>query len=177
MAKVYKAKINDRGAVITGKVRLSYPHLFEKDEKYDRYSASFILEPDTPDMAVYQMALEKAKEEGRTKLWGGKIPTKNFRIPIEEDEDGNTIIKATSKYKVKCLDMDGDEVLDPEELYGGCYVRAGITFSGYSNEGKGISAYLEVVRKVADGERFGSGARVSDDDFLDEDEEDDDLLG
>ena len=32
------AKIKKNGDVITGLVRLSYPHLFEKDEASDKYS-------------------------------------------------------------------------------------------------------------------------------------------
>ena len=87
--KKYTAKIKKDGSVITGLVRLSYPHLFEKDEASDKYSASLIVPgDDTESIKVLEAAVELAKEDGKSKKWGGKIPGK-LTEPIHDGSESS----------------------------------------------------------------------------------------
>ncbi len=185
MAKKFTAKIRKDGTVITGLVRLSYPKLFEKDEQTDKYGASLILPgDDTESMKVYEQAIQKAKEDGKAKKWGGKIPAK-LGEPIHDgaessDEsgayDGNFYMNAKSSSKVKLYDQDGIEIVDSDELYPGCYVRAIVAFYPYNTSQNGVGVILKGIKKIEDGESLGGGNNVSADDFDDEDL-DDDLMG
>lgn len=82
----------------------------------------------------------------------------------------------------ECDIVYGDKtpITDPQELYSGCYGRAIINFYVYDTQGnKGISAGLNGVMKLYDGEPLGGGV-VTDSDWDDgweDDDADDDLLG
>ena len=74
MAKVYKAKLITDTKARTGKVRLSYPHLFEKYEKSGKYQCVLLIDKKDKDtISVLKKAIEAAKEQGKSeKCW--KIP-------------------------------------------------------------------------------------------------------
>lgn len=184
MAKIYKAKLMTDTKVRTGKVRLSYPHLFEKYDKSDKYQCQLIIDKDDKDtFACIKKAIENAKADGKSSKWGGKIPG-GLRNPLNDgdaiDEGGevyeNTYyVNAKSTRKPQVVDLDRDDIFDPEEVYAGCYVRATIVFFPYDNSGAGVGVLLNNVQKLDDGERLGGGAASADTDFADD--EDDDLMG
>ena len=175
------AKIKKYGDVITGLVRLSYPHLFEKDEASEKYSASLIIPgDDKASLKVLNEAIDKAKEAGKSSKWGGKIPGK-LTLPIHDGAestdssgayDGNYYFSARSSSKPKLFDEDGIEVVDSDDLYPGCYVRAIIAFYPYNNSQNGVGVVLKGIKKVKDGDPLGGSSSVTADDF---DEEDDDI--
>ena len=79
--------------------------------------------------------------------------------------------------------MDADkEMLTPEEandvIYAGCYVNATVDFNASRDSyGKNrVWCNLRGVQFRKDGDRFASGAPVSDDEFDDFDDEEDDPL-
>ena len=175
------AKIKKNGDVITGLVRLSYPHLFEKDEASDKYSASLIIPGDDKEsLKVLNEAIEKAKESGKSSKWGGKVPSK-LTLPIHDGAestdssgayDGNYYFSARSSSKPKIFDEDGIEIVDSDDVYPGCYVRAIIAFYPYNNSQNGVGVILKGIKKVKDGDPLGGSSNVTADDF---DEEDDDI--
>ena len=63
--------------VTTGKVRLSYTHLFEPhaiEGNEPKYSVSVIIpKSDTETLKAIKEATEQAKKDGAAK-WGGKVP-------------------------------------------------------------------------------------------------------
>ena len=86
------------------------------------------------------------------------------------------MITVSTRQKPVIVDNMRNPITDPGEVYSGCYGRAAINFYGYSSNGKkGISAGLQSIQKLHDGEPLG-GARGSADDFAD-DFQDDDILG
>ncbi len=187
MAKVYKAKIRgEEGTEMqTGKVRLSFPYLFEtyKDNNGDdtgKYKATLLIDKgDTMTLPLVKKLFDKAKEDGKTRLWKGKIP-KGFIDPLydgdDKDFDGyadHYYLNAKTGWKPKVTDETGEEIFDQEDIYGGCYVRAVLKFLPYDNSSKGVMCILERLQKLEDGERFGGSAA----DFDDDDEDDDDDLG
>ncbi|HAC61290.1 MAG TPA: DUF2815 domain-containing protein [Lachnospiraceae bacterium] len=173
--------------VVTGKARLSYPSLFKarafagQDAKYS--CVLLIPKTDKATVAKIREAIEITKQDDKDK-WRGKIPA-SLRTPLRDgdvekaDEHpeyaGMWFMSVSSKNPPKIYDRDRSELMDPEELYPGCWVRADINFAGYSNSGNnGIGAYINSVMKWADAERFAgysASANAYDDDYEDTDED------
>ena len=130
-------------------------------------------------------AIEEAKEYGKTAKWGGKIP-RNLKIAFQDGDDtdidkypeneGHYLLNARSKKKVGLVDMDRQPILDPDEIYSGCWAYVSVTSFAYDNESKGVSFFLNNIMKARDDEPFGSGASTPDEDFADISDDDDDLL-
>lgn len=176
--------------VVTGKVRFSFVFLFEPQQEESgeaKYKVTLLIpKKDKKTLKKIEAAIEAAKEIGKSKKWGGKIP-KNLKNPLkdgdaEEFEDypenaGHWIIRTTSNKQPGIVDEDRNEILDNSELYSGCYGRASITFAPYNWEGtsKGVGAYINGVQKLEDGDPLVEGHFDADVDFADDD--DDDLMG
>jgi hypothetical protein len=119
-------------------------------------------------------AIEEAKEFGKTAKWGGKIP-RNLKIAFSDGDDsdldkypeneGHMILSARSKKKVGLVDSDRQPILDPDEIYSGCWAYVSVTSFAYNNESKGVSFFLNNIMKARDGERFGGGSSSPDEDF------------
>lgn len=185
--------------VVTGKVRFSYVNIFKarsfqqgQDEKY-----SICLLIDKKDKATLnkiKSAMEAAKKQGVADKWGGKLPA-NLKLPLRdgdaeradeaEEYTGMFFINANSNQKPGIVDENLNEVLDPTEVYSGCYGRASINFFPFNSNGnKGIAVGLNNVQKLADGEPLGASRASAEDDFADsrpdlQDDDDDysDMLG
>lgn len=185
--------------VVTGKVRFSYVNIFKarsfqqgQDEKY-----SICLLIDKKDKATLnkiKAAIEAAKKQGVADKWGGKVPA-NLKLPLRdgdaeradeaEEYTGMFFLNANSNQKPGIVDADLNEILDPTEVYSGCYGRASINFFPFNSNGnKGIAVGLNNVQKLADGEPLGASRASAEDDFSDsrpdlQDDGDDysDLLG
>ena len=175
--------------ITTGKVRLSYAKLFTPSAAPGsdklKYSVSVLIDKnDKETLRKINAAIEEAKEVGKSSKWGGKIPTK-LHLPLRDgDEDrpedaaykGMYFFNASSERKPGVVDRDLNAILDPEEVYSGCYGRVNVNFYPYdSNGNRGVAAGLNHVQKVADGERLGGGA-VSVEAAFDDGFEDEDLL-
>jgi hypothetical protein len=77
------------------------------------------------------------------------------------------MITFSSRYAPLVIARDKTEILDAEEVYGGCYARVSYTTYGYSAAGnEGVSFGLRALQKAKEGERLG-GTRASADDFND----------
>ena len=173
--------------VVTGKVRFSYPNVFEAKSvngSAPKYSVSLIIpKSDKKTLAKIKAAIETVKKEGAHK-WGGKIPA-NLRMPLRDGDVDRTddpayadsfFINVNSNTKPGIVDEDLNPIMDQSEFYAGCYGRASIVFFAYNTNGsRGISAALQNLQKLADGEPLGGKSRPEDDfGGLSDDE---DLLG
>lgn len=160
--------------VTTGKIRLSYVHLFEPyaiEGNEPKYSASVIIPKDDKEtLKVIKEAIEEAKELGKAKF-GGKIPA-NLKIPLrdgdeerpdDESYENSYFLNANSRNKPGIVDINVHPILDETEVYSGCYARVTLNFYAYSASGnKGIAAGLGNVQKLADGEPLGGFTRAED---------------
>lgn len=177
--------------VVTGKVRLSYAHLFEPhafDSAPDKKQFSVCLLIKKTDKATIEKisrAIEAAKIEGKTSKWNNKLPGKLWNPlrdgDVEHPEDeafiGHYFLNAKSNQKPGIVDINLNQILDKDEVYSGCYGRVSIVFFPYAVSGSaGIGVALNNVQKVADGEPL-SGRSAADEDFSEEFTDDDDLLG
>lgn len=177
--------------VITGKVRLSYAHLFKPQaisEGADpKYSVCLLIpKSDKKTLKKINDAIEAAKQAGASK-WGGKIPA-NLKLPLRDGDEersdreeyvGHYFVNATSKQKPGVVDRQLNEILDSTEVYSGCYARASINFYAFNQAGnRGIACGLNNIQKVEDGDYLGGRSRAEDDfDALDDEDDMDDILG
>lgn len=158
--------------VITGKVRLSYAHIWEPQSingSDPKYSVSLIIDPaDKTTVAAINKAIDVAIAESGPKF-NGKIPPRNkLRLPLQdgaekhEDDpayDGMLCLNASSKQAPGIVDQNVQAILDRSEVYSGCYARVSLNFYAYNVTGnKGIAAGLNNIQKIADGEPLGGGS-------------------
>ena len=161
--------------VVTGKVRFSYANVWEAKSingSEEKYSVSLII-PKSDDKTIeeIQIAMEEAKQEGIAKF-GGKIPA-NLKMslrdgdidrPDDEAYQGCYFINANSKDKPQIVDKKVKPILDPNEVYSGCYGRASINFYAFNQNGnKGIACGLGNLQKLEDGEPLSGHSRAEDD--------------
>lgn len=186
---VQMATDNQATKVITGKVRLSYTHVFEPqsidggDEKYS--TAILIPKEDKDTLRKIKAATDAAKELGKSK-WGGKIPA-NCKTPLRDGDEerpddenyaGLYFLNATSKNKpgiAKPVGKGADgktkfqEITDTTEVYSGCYAKVSLNFYPFDAKGnRGVAAGLNNIVKIQDGDFLGGRSNVNDD-FADED--------
>lgn len=171
--------------VITGKVRLSYVHVFEKwaakEEDTPKYSVQIMVDKDDKKLLKkLEAAIEAAQEEGKA-MWGGKIPRK-IKLPLRVGEDERDeeeyqdviFFNASSNNKPGVIDLDKIEITDPADLYSGCYARVSLNFYPFKGAQNGVAVGLNNIQKVAEGERLGGSMTSAEDDFDDDYEDDDD---
>lgn len=164
-------------AITTGKVRASFVHIFQPSIPQNggdpKYSITLLIpKGDTATLNSIYAEIEKAKQEGVQKF-GGSIPPM-CRIPIYDGDGvrpasgepfgeecrGHMVMTASAKLQPSIVGLDMQNILNPADVYSGCYVRANINFFAYNTNGnKGIGCGLNAVQKIADGEPLT--ARVS----------------
>lgn len=170
--------------VVTKKpVRLTFTFLPDEDGVYR--TSVLIPKRDKALVAQIEEAIEEAKEYGKTAKWGGKIP-RNLKIAFQDGDDtdldkypeneGHFLLNARSKKKVGLVDIDRQPILDPEEIYSGCWAYVSVTSFAYDNESKGVSFFLNNIMKARDDERFGGGSSSPDEDFAEIEVDEDDLI-
>ena len=170
--------------VVTGTVRLSYEHVWEPSSingGEEKYSASLIIpKSDKATVNAIQKAVDAAIEEGLAKF-GGKKPNKAaIKLPLRdgdaerEDEayQNSFFVNANSRTAPQIVDRSVQPILDRNEVYSGCYIRASISFYAFNSNGnKGIACGLNNIQKIRDGEPLGGRTNAADDFTTVEDED------
>ncbi len=172
--------------VVTGKVRLSYVHVFEpyssKPEDEPKYSVTILIpKKDKATLDKINVAIKAAAEEGKVKKFGGRIPSNLSTTLHDGDEEadlernpeyaGHFYMAMNSKQRPGVVDADLNPVMDPTEVYSGCYARVSMgAFAFNTNGNKGVSFGLNNVQKLEDGEPLGGVRAKPEDDFADEDD-------
>ncbi|MDP4145371.1 MAG: DUF2815 family protein [Bacillota bacterium] len=160
--------------VVTGKVRLSYVHLFtpyaSQQGGEPKYSTT-ILVPKT-DIATKQRidaAINTAIQEGVASRWNGVRPPviaipvydgdgvrPSDGMPFGEECKGHWVFTASSKQAPEIVDLTMQRILNATEIYSGIYARVSVRFFPYASNGKkGIGCGLGPVQKIEDGEPLG----------------------
>ena len=160
--------------VVTGEVRIMFPHLFEKytpDEDQDPKYSVMLLVPkeDTATVKKIQSAQQAALKKGKDSKFGGKIPNnwKNtFRDGDEEGDEedsperlGHYFMTVSSKTRPGVVDRLRQAIMEPQEVYSGCYARVSLNAFPYnSRNSKGVSFAINGLQKTRDGEALGGPA-------------------
>lgn len=178
--------------VVTGLVRLSYVQIFNKKSFTEGTDAKYSLcvlvpKKDTKTLKKIQAAVKAAAEEGISTKFNGKKPS-NMHLPLRDGDEERAaeapeykdmyFFNCKSDRKPGIVDKDRNEILDPDEVYSGCWGRVSVNFYPYSvNGNKGVAVGLNNVQKLKDDQRLGGAAASAEDDFNDDFEftEDDDF--
>lgn len=181
-------KIVNDVKVIFGPCRLSYPSLFEK-KKFDgdagdgKYMVTVLIpKSEKETINALNNAIEAAKTAGITAKWKGKLPAK-LALPMVDGDDtddeyqqGHFTIKAKSNMRPAVTDINGNPIVDEEEIYGGVWAFVSVSFYAYNAAGNtGVAATINGVKKFKDDERFGQSSAHDFDGIGIDDEDDDDL--
>lgn len=170
---------NNTTAVTTGKVRLSFVHLFKpyafQPGQEEKFSTTILVPKSDPETkAKIDAAMSAAIEKGIKDNWNGvRPPILNTPVydgdgtrpsdgmPFGEECKGHWVFTASSKvdYPPEIVDVSGNRIISPSEIYSGIYARVHVNFYPYAFGGKkGIGVGLGPVQKVSDGEPLGGGA-------------------
>ena len=169
--------------VVTGDektpARISYAKIF-KPEKNDlsgkeEYSCMVLIpKADTKTVTALKQAIKTAIK-GR---FGDKQP-KGLRIPLRDgDKSGDGGVPSGAEageapygdhYFINCknsrrpaiVDQKRRDVLDPEQIVSGDYVRVSVNAFGYDNKSIGVSFGLNAIKLVLKGEPLGSSFSVN----------------
>ncbi len=176
---------NSKTHIVTGVVRLSYPHVYEPygmEGQDPKYSASLIIpKSDTKTIERINQAIDAAIEEGASKF-GKKVTRKSLKLPLrdgdlEKDDEAyanSYFLNAKSNTKPQIVDKNVDPILDDDAIYAGVYARVSLNFYAFSvNGNRGVAVGLGNIQKIKDGPSLG-GRRKATDDF--DAFEDDDFL-
>ena len=174
---------------VTGKVGFSYVNIFKsrsfREGQEAKYSICLLIpKEDEKTVRKIRKAIDEAVKEGIASKWGGKQP-KNLRLPLRDGDEeraeeaaeyeGMFFMNANSNTKPGIVDKDLNEILDPDEVYSGCWGRVSINFYPFNSNGnKGVGAGLNNVQKVKDGEHLGAARASAESDFGDGFKADDD---
>jgi hypothetical protein len=165
-------------------VRLSFQSLFDTDQ-YDRYSATFIIDPVKNADVVKQLDAEIMRVA--TEKWGEK--TKNILAKAHADDavafvksdklnkDGDVYggfedmfwLAANNKTQPTIVDLDRTPLTRASgRPYNGCYVVARVSIWAQDNKwGRRVNAELKGVQFYRDGDAFTGGRPADPDDFED----------
>jgi hypothetical protein len=179
--------------ILLKNVRLAFPNLWTprastgKDGKPGKlkYSASFILPPDHPDVAKLKALITAAAKA----KWADKsdVILKGLRVQdrlclhdgVTKSQysgfDGNLFVSANSDNRPSVFDrhkINGQGVILAESdgrPYAGCFVNASIDVwaQDHPTHGKRVNAQLRGVQFVRDGDAFAAGTAASEDEFED----------
>lgn len=163
-------------------VRLSFPELFHAStvngEGNPAFSASFLIDPNDPQVARLNEAIDKIARE----KWGAKADAilKQMRagdkvclhsgdLKAYDGYAGMLYVSARNAARPLVIDRDRSPLTEADgKPYAGCYVNASIELWAQDNNyGKRINASLRGVQFVRDGDAFAGGGAASEDEFAD----------
>lgn len=163
--------------VVTGKVRLSYVHIFEAFSNNDqeaKFSCVILIPKKDKDTLAKIRAAQKAAADSFTKWPNGKVPANLPTTLHDGDEEadlernpeyeGHMYMAINSKTRPGIVDEDVNPILDSTQVYSGCYARVSMNAFAYNTQGnKGVSFGLNHVQKMGDGDYLGGRSKAEDD--------------
>jgi hypothetical protein len=184
--------------VVTGKVRLSFPYLFEPRQPGEgqdgdpKYSVMLLIpKTDTKTIKALRAAEAKATENGKNTKFGGKTTGLAPSIIKDADEDGSAedypereghlymTVSANQKFKPGVVDRNVQPILDQSEVYSGVFAKVSVTAFPYKfgDMKKGVSFGLNNVQILGGGDSLAGGKRATDEfEAVEADDEADNLL-
>jgi hypothetical protein len=132
---------------------------------------------DTATVNALKKSIEAFKKDAKAEAkWGSKFLA-SMKLPLRDGDTerdvekspefkGHYFINANTYTKPGVVDAQMQEIINPADIYSGCYGRISVVPAAYNTDGnKGIKFYLNNVQKLAEGEKLGGGASQASDDF------------
>jgi len=167
----------------SARTRFSYVHVFNRKTKPNgepgKYSVTLLIpKNDTETLSRIKAAIAEAKANYLERNPGKKLPEQIKTVVYDGDgirpngEDfgpecaGHVVFTASSSRQPAIVDKNLNPIMDPEEIYSGCYGKAIVNFYVYDTEGnRGVSAWLNGIMKCAEGEPLGGSRELTADDW------------
>lgn len=168
--------------VTTGEVRFSFPHVFQPHAnnpgQEEKYSVTILIpKTDTTTINAIQAAMQAAAQEGVSTKFNGQMPamlknpmhdgdgTRPNGEPFGEECKGHMVMTASSKQRPEVVDANCQAILNPAEVYAGCYGRVSLNFFPYNTNGnRGVGCGLNNVQKTREGDPL-TGRTTAAEDF------------
>lgn len=169
-------------------VRFSYVNIFDPRPGNSggdaKYSVTLLIPKEDPfgNLPKIKAAMAEARANFCRKNGESALPAKPVSTlhdgdglkengdPYGEECKGHYVMTVSSRLDnpPKVLDLNKKPITDRSVLYSGCYGQAVVNFYGYNANGrKGISAGLQGLRKMRDGDPLGGGVGCRESDFDD----------
>jgi len=164
---------------VTPEIVCSFPYLFEKSDYTEKFGLSIPIPKDAEDeIKKIKTMIGNAAEN----KWGKKARAeigKKIASPLRDGDDekpeddvyANTVFfSANSSKRPGVVDKALQPIMEMDDIYPGCIIRASVNFYAYDFKGKrGVACGLQNVMKVKDGEQLGGKSKAEDDfaDFAD----------
>lgn len=157
-------------------VYVTRPQAPMQEGKEPQYSITLLWDEKEPKLKALKEAIEKVAIE----KFGAKAPQMlakgQLKNPLRpgadrdyEDYQGKVFLTARSTEKPQCVDESAEPIMDSSAIYAGCLARADIWLFAFDKAGnKGVSAILNNVQKLGDGERK-AGRRTAAEAFAEDD--------
>ncbi len=163
--------------------RISFANIWEAKSingSEEKYSVSCIIpKSDKKTLTKIHNAIEAAKELGKSKKWGGKVPA-NLKMPLRDgdvdraDDEAyadSMYLNANSKDAPQIVDRKVQPILDPMDCGSGDYCNVSVNFYAFNANGnRGVAAGLGNIQKIKDVERLAGKASAAAD-FIEVDDE------
>lgn len=156
---------------LTPKFRVSFPELYEAKsfkQGKPKFSVQMLFDKKADLSALKNIVKVAIKDQ-----WGDN-PPKGITLPFKDGNEKELegyqdmiVATASTQYKPQVVDQKGEPILAHDDVYAGSYARAYIgAYAWEMKEGKsvlkrGVSFNLNMVQKLADGERFVKRADAS----------------
>jgi len=160
--------------ITTHEGRVSFPQVFKSKRNElsgkDEFSITLLFPKGSEAVAH----LKKAFVEEATKKWGADLERvskeKIFKNPLKDGDlvldpktgktrkgyEGMVAVTFKNEAKPMVVDAAHQEIVNPNDFLGGCYAQVSATCNAFDvTANKGISFYLNAVKKTKDGESFG----------------------
>ena len=155
--------------VQTPEAILSFPHLFEPTSApgstRETFNAMLIFPKGTDLTALKELAKEVFREKFPNGAKGARDPFRNGNEKVEEWGEifrDATYVRVSSNLRPAVVDRQKQFITEPEQVYGGQFVRAVIHAYGYDTSGnKGIAFGLDAIQIIRDGEPLGNGGSTA----------------
>ena len=180
--------------IVLKNARLSYEHLFRADKvagdegSVPKYSASWIIPKDSPQIRTIKEALCKALDEKCPgKRRSGAAWPSAMHNPLRDGDEiadehpeyaGCYVLRSSSKNRPVVLGRHKEALTEEDGvIYSGCYCNVSLAAAGFDAQVKrGVTCYLNGVQFVRDGERLAGADASSDFEELDDDDGIDDII-
>lgn len=155
-------------SITTGVVRASFVHVFQPQTPpgggEPKYQITLLIpQNDTQTLNALNAEIERVKQ-ANAQQFGGQMT--GLKIPLYDGDGampsggswgeecrGHMVLRASSKDQPAVVDTNMQPVLNPSDIYSGCYVRASVNFFTYNQPmNKGVGCGLNAVQKISDGE-------------------------
>ena len=164
--------------VVTGVVRGSYvnvfkPRLNELNGKEEYSMTILIPKEDTETLGKLRRAMHAAIQA----KWPNKVPS-GVQNPLHDGDGekpnggeygeecaGHWVMNVKSNRRPGIIDVDMNDVLDPDEFVSGDYCRVSINAYAYDNMRRGVAFGLNNIQVVERGDPLGGNNTSAQEDF------------